>query len=226
MDFSAHDDAISRAVVFFGVLAYPQFGAGDDGPGTRFADALRAYGIWAARKQYGLGALRERGVETRPAQEWEGILARGGRRINRRINAYRLWAKRGVWIEGDLNGLPAAHRSDLLAANPQRSISQTMAADLERWRLSLRLDRPRGPADTEMVRRLRDAINESKPVLHMAWQLDRACFAVGSRSWRAAWFRSESWIDEAIQSAEQWRIDQDPYHQNGLAASELIELRY
>lgn len=239
VDFSEYEDAPTRAAVFFGVLAYPERGAGDDGPGAKFGNALVEYSRWAAWKQYGRSALRSHGIETQPRESWEGILRRGSFRIRRRLAACRFWAKRGGWIEGDWAGLSTERKLAVAAELAKRSIRGTAIADLEYWRTALRLDRPRGPGDDkeEMLRRIRAAVNECKPVLHMAWQLDRACWACAKRdrrpiraveklSWRSAWFQSESWVDGAICAAESWRRDQSPHEQNGLAASEMIELRY
>lgn len=237
VDFSECDDAISRAVVFFGVLAYPESGAGDDGPGAKFADALQAYGRWAAWRQYGRGALRERGIEIQPREQWEGTLRRGSRRIQRRLAAYRFWCSRGAWIEGDWASLTPEQCRAHVAAVQQRSIRSTLLADPERWRRSFSLKKTSAaePDQVDLLHRLASAIKESRPVLHMAWQLDRACWecakvdqrpirAAEKLSWRSAWFRSEAWIDAAICAAETWRREQEPFRQNGLAGDELIEL--
>lgn len=85
VDFCEYEDAPTRAAVFFGVLAYPERGAGDDGPGVNFGNALVEYSRWAAWKQYGRSALRSHGIETQPRESWEGILRRGSFRIRRRL---------------------------------------------------------------------------------------------------------------------------------------------
>jgi hypothetical protein len=227
---------MERAALFLGVLAYPEAGAGDpdNGAGARFTDALRHYAVWTARRQYGLRQVRSIGLDPAARESWEGTLFNGGARIKRRLAALRAWSFVRPWVVGD----PSPDDAAELGSLPVNSIRSVIRHDLERWHRALRLDGFRGaPSDEEgVVRQLRSYINESKAVLHMAAELRDAMKLVatlphhadlpyGERtSWRRAWLNADKWIDGAIARAEQFRTSQEPHHQNGLVAGEMVAL--
>lgn len=237
VDF-ADRPAFDKARLFFAVLAYPEKDAGIDpqGAGRRFAIALLDYYTWALRQQYGLSALRKHGLVTRPQEDWARTLRRGGLRIRRRLQAQRFWSKRGVWIS-EHSGIS----SDLLKTfnDQQLSIRSAILRDIDHWHQALRLDRhrPNCASDREdLVSQIRSAVNESKPVFHMAWQLserswkqaiadDRSIPAAEKMSWRQAFLRSPEWIEDMIHDAEAWRQAQSPLRPNDLSAEDMIELR-
>ncbi|WP_312689800.1 hypothetical protein [Brevundimonas nasdae] len=237
VDF-ADNRPFDKARLFFAVLAYPELNAGTDpeGAGQRFTAALLDYYTWALRQQYGLAALRLRGLSTRPQEDWARTLRRGGLRIRRRLQAQRFWAKRGVWISDHSTISPYL----LETFNKQRlSIRSAMLRDIEHWHQALRLDRhrPNTNSDQEnLISQIHYALNESKPVFHMAWQLqerswkqalvdDRRIPAAEKLSWRQAFLRSPEWIEDAIHGAEIWRRAQNSLRPNDLSAEDMIELR-
>lgn len=238
VDFSAFGAPLDKARLFFAVLAYPELNAGAvaGSAGRRFAEALLEYFLWALRQQYGLAALRERGLKTAPQEDWARTLRRGGARIRRRLQVQRFWAKRGVWVS-EHSGMSTPLLERL--KGQRLSVRKALLRDPDHWHRAFRLDRHRNTRDEEsdeLISDLRAAINESKPVLHMAWQLKERSFlqaaadtrpipAVEKLSWRQAFLRSPEWIEEAIGAAELWRRHQNPLRPNDLASEELIELR-
>ena len=234
IDFGAIDDPMERGIVFLEALAYP--GRDEAEAGLRFQGALQSYGVWAARKQYGLKALRDRGVRIPETESWEGAVRQGGLRIRRRLQCLKLWQRRSLWTEGDLSQLSESDLQIILTRPV--SIRSVILGDVERWTAAFRLNRRASlDADIEdVIRRLSGIVKESRPVLHMAEQLRAATwrFAVSDKrplpsheklSWRNAFFRAPEWIDDGIEKAEHFRIAQEPLRPNGLSAGELIELR-
>lgn len=223
-----------RALRYFEVLAYP--GVDEREAGWKFQQALHAYYLWACRQQYGLKKLRDRGVLPVNKESWEGTLFRGGARIRRRINSYKIWRRLGVWVDEGCEKIPA----DLLdvVRNSRSSLRATILRNIAEAHNGLRLDSPRGQLGVdqeEIIRQLRRYVKESRCVLHMAWQLDLARNSVASsispeiprgerRSWRRAFLLSDDWIDQAIERAEHWRAAQEPHHPNGVAAADMISL--
>ena len=239
VDFSRMPAPFDRARLFFCVLAYPERDAGVDpnGAGQRFSAALYDYFVWALRQQYGLAKLRTLGIRTRPQAEWARALRQGGARIRRRLQAQRLWAKRGCWISSH-EGMSAA---DLKIFQSQRqSVRATILRDPNGWHDALRLDRRRShehQSPDELISQLSSAVRESKSVMHMAWQLDEFSFKQGAAdtrpipareklSWRQSFLRSPEWIDEAIRKAEEWRTSQNPLRPNDLSSEQLVELQF
>lgn len=116
IDFTRPEHTVGRAQLFFGVMAYPELGAGasEGAQGAKFASALGSYFTWAVRQQYGLAALRARDISPEQKEHWEGILRRGGRRIRRRVNSLRIW--RAATFPRSPDGGDVSLRAELSAA--------------------------------------------------------------------------------------------------------------
>ena len=238
VDFSTFDAPLDKSRLFFAVLAYPELNAGAvaGSAGRRFSEALLEYFLWGLRQQYGLAALRERGLKTASQEDWAKTLRRGGARIRRRLQVQRFWAKRGVWVS-EHSGISASLLETL--KSQRLNVRRALLRDPAHWHRAFRLDRHRDTRDEQsddLISDLRAAISESKPVLHMAWQLRERSFSQAAAdhrpipaheklSWRQAFLRSPEWIEEAIGTAEAWRRHQNPLRPNDLASEDLIELR-
>jgi hypothetical protein len=236
IDFAALPEPLERSVVFFAVIAYPEADAGyEDAPGAAFAAALVGYWLWASRRQYGLREMRARGLPVPKRESFEPLLFRGGARIQRRLTVSRLWHKRMLWVDTDSAQITPALLGAL--AEHRRSVRSELRRDIEYWRTMFRLTKRNVlEMDTEeSLQQLSSHVKESRPVLHMIEQVQNDIFSNGYGetsipwaervSWRRSFLRSPVWIDGAIREAERWRLSQEPHRQNGLAASDLIELR-
>lgn len=89
------EDPYAAACMYFGVMGYPELGAGQPGGrGSEFANCLRMFALWATKKSKGIHYLREAFSDPsyKPPQkrEFGGPLERGIRRVYRRLAAYDL----------------------------------------------------------------------------------------------------------------------------------------
>lgn len=233
-------DSYEAAFVFFGVMAYPELGTGGEGgAGSHYATALSQFCFWATSKAKGLSYIRSERKNPRfvapQKRQFQGIIDRGRRRIDRRIAAFELFATqlvRGFFRscaigqqalrEGRTeeafhmhpNGGPSPLRLEIMKRGLP-SVGQVLASDLEGWsdRFGLNLT---GPA-ADPIQKVKDlksrAFEPSIPVLHMVHAYNECARKVGPTigGWEerdhmyAMLLNAELWIWDALEIAERWR---------------------
>jgi len=235
------EQAYDAARVYLGVMAYPEQGAGEIGAsGQTFATALGQYQLWAAQKVKGLPFVRAARNDPNYVgprrREFEGILDRGLRRIDRRVAAYDLYGSQllsgffGVHRLGAQairDGLPeeAFHVTSEGAPAPARtelweqgtpSAHKMINSFGDHWLERFALNRTGRSADAKQRTKdvYRRGLAPSIPVLHMAHALAEAAREVGPKlsgwderdPWIALMMNAELWIWEALETAETWRV--------------------
>lgn len=199
------DDPYAAACMYFGLMAYPEPGAGlPGGRGSEFAHALQKYQLWATKRAKGQSFLREtlRDPHFRAPRrrEFEGALERGRRRIFRRMAAFdvvgtqlingffRVQAlaskalrdgqpEKAFHMVADANFGPV--RSELWQQAVPSS-QQLLRSNPHRWAEKFALNATGNPADPRQKAKdlNRRAFETSIPVLHMAHGLNEAVVKV------------------------------------------------
>lgn len=167
---------------------------------------------------------------------FKGKMNRGLRRLRRRSACYSLhgtrmvngfFAVRAVCSEAVAEGKGAevydmAPNGKFGVAKQEvwkraiRSARATVSRDVDRWTKSFGLNVPIKAADDNQKAKdlVRRAVRQSLPVLHMAHAFELACGDTGPTlgGWGrrdpalALLMNSEKWIEQAIATAERWRI--------------------
>lgn len=234
------ESPIDAARIFLGAMAYPERGAGQPGgAGVVFTEAMSARMTWSRRKAKGLRQIRrERGnPEFSPPQlrEFEGTYFRGVRRLRRRQVAYGL-----VGTQMFHNFFAAqseaarlvkmGKRDEALIINPMSrfeairpeiwvkavtSPKALISRNIDRWASRFGVNKTGSAADSEQKAKdlVKRAYAPSRPVLHMAYAIDRAATEFGPAM--GGWdegdnvlvmlVNCERWIWQAIEWAERWR---------------------
>jgi hypothetical protein len=189
------DEPYAAAWMYFGVMAYPELGAGQpNGRGSEFADSLRKFAIWGTKKSRGISHLRnilcDPTYKAPQKREFDGIIERGVRRVFRRLAAYDLvgtqllngfFAVRALGSRAlrEGRGQEAFHLMENGELGPARqelwqeatpSTHQVLRRSLEHWSTKFALNTTGTPADINQKAKdlNRRAFQTSIPVLHMA----------------------------------------------------------
>jgi hypothetical protein len=207
-DVTFPHDPYAAACMYFGVMAYPEVGAGQPhGGGSEFAIALQKYQLWATKRARGQSYLREVLDDpkyTAPRRrEFEGTLERGRRRVFRRMAAYDIFGTQLINGFFKVRALAAEAVSegradevfhltpdgqfgpvrpelwDKAAPSPQQILRRTP----DRWANKFALNTTANPADARQKAKdlNRRGFQTSIPVLHMAHGLNEAAHNAGPK---------------------------------------------
>lgn len=168
--------------------------------------------------------------------QFRGKMNRGLRRIQRRAACYSLHGTRMINAFFAIRAMGAkavaeGRREEVYEMAPSgdfgvprleiwqrafHSARQIVSRDVDRWAERLGLNYTGNTADPNQKAKdlHRRAISQSLPVLHMAHALDTACREVGPSigGWGkrdpalALLMNAEKWIDDAVDTAECWRL--------------------
>lgn len=202
------DDPYAAACMYFGVMAYPEVGAGlEGGAGSEFANALCKYQLWATKRAKGQSflrhTLRNSQYKAPKRREFEGLLEKGRRRIFRRMAAFDIVGTQlvsGFFALGTMasqairdgrgeevfhvvsDGTFGPARLDAWAkATP--SPQQLIRRNPDRWATKFALNTTGKSADVRQKAKdlNRRAFETSIPVLHMAHGLNEAAVSAGPK---------------------------------------------
>ena len=194
-------DPYAAACMYFGVMAYPEWGEGLPGArGEKFANSLRSFSFWATKQTKGVAFLREafgdRTYQAPQRRQFDGAIQRGIPRVFRRLAAYDVVGTQFI------NGFFAARRLGARALSEGRgeevfhtmhdgqlgparlelwkeampTPQQLFSRSLSHWSDKLALNTTGAPADPQQKAKDLDrrAFQTSVPVLHMAHGLSEA----------------------------------------------------
>jgi hypothetical protein len=200
------DNPYAAACMYFGVLAYPEAGAGlPGGRGSGFSLALQKYQLWATKRAKGQSFLRETlrdpHFKAPRHRDFEGALQRGRRRVYRRMAAFDIFGTQLIngffevralasealregrgdeafHVTADANFGPV--RSELWRqATP--SPQQLLRRNPDRWAEKFALNATGKAADAKQKAKdlNRRGFETSVPVLHMAHGLNEGVAKAG-----------------------------------------------
>lgn len=202
------DDPYSAACIYFGVMAYPESGAGAiGGRGSEFANALCKYQLWATKRAKGLAFLRmvlkDPSYKAPRRRDYEGALERGRRRIFRRMAAYDVFGNQlfnsffkvsALASDAISSGHPeeafqCLGNGELGVVRPELwrvatpSPQQLLRRDPERWAKKFALNSTGRAADPRQKAKdlNRRGFETSIPVLHMAHGLNEVVADVAKK---------------------------------------------
>lgn len=250
---------IDAARIFLGAMAYPELGAGQPGgAGIAFTEAMWGRMMWSRRKAKGLRQIRQErsDPEFSPPQlrEFEGTYFRGVRRLRRRQVAYGLVGTQ--LFQNFLAAQTEAARliklgkpEEALIINPNSRFAPTrpeiwartvtspkalISGNIDGWASRFGVNKTGSAADSEQKAKdlVKRAYAPSRPVLHMAYAIDRAATEFGPAM--GGWDEGDNvlvmlvncdrWIWQAIEWAERWRMLSASHFLPGWNPEQMIAL--
>lgn len=203
-------DPFEATFIYFALMAYPEFGAGERGKaGAKFADALASYSLFKARQTYDLGWLRKERQDATfcPPQkrQFERALLHGRQRIEQRFAAYDLYGEQmlqglfqamAVGTQSIKNGRPedVYHMNPTGGPSPMRAevirastpgMRKLLSQSANYWASRLGLNEPGRLGESQIAEKAKNlrrrAFVPSIPVLHMVHAFNECSRKFGPR---------------------------------------------